>query len=49
MCLCPVQESGRGGLVDCALADGSSYRCPQCGGIVQASRAQQHAQFWCQP
>ena len=43
-----MQESGRLGLAYCALQDGSSFVCPRCQGVVQASRAEQHVLYWCQ-
>ncbi len=33
--------------MQCALDDGSSYACPRCGGVVLASRRQQHDAYWC--
>jgi hypothetical protein len=32
---------------DAALADGSSYVCSQCGGVVPHARRLQHEQSWC--
>jgi hypothetical protein len=42
-----LQETGRGGLADAALADGSSWQCPQCGGVVPQQRRQVHIDAWC--
>lgn len=43
-----LTETGREGLTDCALADGSHYTCVRCGGVVLVRRREQHEQFWCQ-
>ena len=40
-------ETGREGLSQCAMADGSSFVCGRCGGVVSKSRRQQHEMFWC--
>jgi hypothetical protein len=42
-----AQESGRGGLEGAALADGSSWRCPHCAGVVPVQRQQAHLAHWC--
>jgi hypothetical protein len=42
-----LQETGRESLTDCAVADGSSYVCMRCEGVVSAARREQHDQFWC--
>ena len=42
-----MQESGREGITDAALSDGSSYVCPRCGGVVSRSREQSHNEHWC--
>ena len=43
-----MQESGREGISQCALDDGSSYVCARCGGVVSQGRRQQHDRYWCQ-
>ncbi|WIA19712.1 hypothetical protein OEZ85_005638 [Tetradesmus obliquus] len=42
-----LEETGRGGLADAALADGSSWQCPNCGGVVPQQRRQAHLDAWC--
>ena len=42
-----LQMSGRGQVADDAAADGSSYTCLSCGGLVPHARAEAHAQMWC--
>eukprot|EP00877_Chromochloris_zofingiensis_P014311 jgi/Chrzof1/9133/Cz03g37050.t1 len=44
-----LMETGREGITECAMEDGSSFQCPTCGGVVSKSRQQQHYQHWCQP
>lgn len=42
-----LAESGRLQVVEDASADGSSFICPQCGGLVSNLRRVQHLRFWC--
>ena len=42
-----LQESGREGITDAALGDGSSYVCPRCHGVVSRSRKQSHNERGC--
>lgn len=41
-----LAESGREGITDAAMSDGSSFLCQQCGGVVSRSRESQH-HLWC--
>ncbi|KAK9904064.1 hypothetical protein WJX75_003631 [Coccomyxa subellipsoidea] len=41
-----LAESGREGITDAALMDGSSFVCKSCGGVVSRSRESQH-HLWC--
>lgn len=43
----PLDECGRAAYAQCALADGSSYVCGACRGVVQRTRARQHDALWC--
>ncbi|KAJ9514445.1 hypothetical protein QJQ45_016186, partial [Haematococcus lacustris] len=42
-----LMETGRQGIADCSLGDGSSYVCSRCGGVVACARRQQHEECWC--
>lgn len=42
-----LAESGRLQVVMDASADGSSFVCLQCGGVVSNLRRDEHLQFWC--
>jgi hypothetical protein len=35
-------------LMAAALADGSSYTCPKCGGVVPTDRKANHDKHWCE-
>jgi len=39
-------ETGMAGIVDAALADGSSFRCRRCQGVFAAARRDAH-ELWC--
>ncbi|BDA45518.1 hypothetical protein COCOBI_07-3050 [Coccomyxa sp. Obi] len=41
-----LAESGREGITDAAMSDGSSFLCQHCGGVVSRSRESQH-HLWC--
>lgn len=41
-----VQETGREGITDAAMSDGSSFFCQKCGGVVSRNRESQH-HLWC--
>ena len=43
-----LMETGREDITSCALADGSSFVCERCGGVVPVARRLQHERFWCQ-
>jgi formamidopyrimidine-DNA glycosylase len=47
MLLALLQETGRGDYTDAAMADGSSWQCPHCSGVVAAQRQQAHLAHWC--
>ncbi|KAG0614545.1 hypothetical protein M758_6G185300 [Ceratodon purpureus] len=42
-----LAESGREQVVYDASADGSSFLCHQCGGVVSNSRRDEHFAYWC--
>ncbi|XP_024393988.1 uncharacterized protein [Physcomitrium patens] len=42
-----LAESGREQVVYDASADGSSFLCQQCGGVVSNSRRDEHLSYWC--
>lgn len=42
-----LEESGRGDFAQAAMADGSSWQCPHCSGVVPVQRQQAHLAFWC--
>ncbi|KAI4339833.1 hypothetical protein MLD38_024732 [Melastoma candidum] len=42
-----LQESGRMQIVLDAYADGSSFICLQCGGVVSLQRKDEHYAYWC--
>ncbi|KAI4366466.1 hypothetical protein MLD38_022340 [Melastoma candidum] len=42
-----LQESGRTHIVLDAFADGSSFVCLQCGGLVSIQRKDEHYAYWC--
>eukprot|EP00873_Tetraselmis_striata_P033099 jgi/Tetstr1/453363/TSEL_040353.t1 len=44
-----LAETGREGITQCAMDDGSSYMCRACGGLVPRGRQEHHDRFWCQP
>ncbi|KAL9259033.1 hypothetical protein AKJ16_DCAP26654 [Drosera capensis] len=43
-----LAETGRTQIVLDAFADGSSFICLQCGGLVSANRRDEHYAYWCQ-
>ncbi|CAN1274170.1 hypothetical protein LINPERPRIM_LOCUS15297 [Linum perenne] len=42
-----LAETGRNQLVLDAFADGSSFICLQCGGLVSVNRRDEHFAYWC--
>lgn len=42
-----LAESGREQVVLDASADGSSFLCHQCGGVVSNLRRDEHFAYWC--
>eukprot|EP00899_Mesostigma_viride_P021877 jgi/Mesvir1/29691/Mv00926-RA.1 len=42
-----LHESGRGEIVVDAAADGSSFVCPRCWGVVSMARQEAHNNLWC--
>lgn len=42
-----LAETGRKQIVLDAFADGSSFVCLQCGGLVSNQRKEEHFTFWC--
>ncbi|CAI9115825.1 OLC1v1016826C1 [Oldenlandia corymbosa var. corymbosa] len=42
-----LAETGRDQIVLDAFADGSSFVCLQCGGLVSNQRKDEHYAFWC--
>ncbi|KAI4389887.1 hypothetical protein MLD38_002058 [Melastoma candidum] len=42
-----LQESGRMQIVLDAYADGSSFICLQCGGLVSLQCKDEHYAYWC--
>jgi len=44
---CILAESGREQVVLDASADGSSFLCHQCGGVVSNLRRDDHFSYWC--
>lgn len=42
-----LAETGRNQIVLDAFADGSSFVCLQCGGLVSNHRKDEHFAFWC--
>ena len=42
-----LAESGRLQIVLDASADGSSFICLQCGGLVSSQRRDEHFAYWC--
>ncbi|KAG9440501.1 hypothetical protein H6P81_020666 [Aristolochia fimbriata] len=42
-----LAESGRTQIVLDACADGSSFVCLQCGGLVSNQRKEEHLAYWC--
>ncbi|CAN0922409.1 hypothetical protein LINGRAHAP2_LOCUS33044 [Linum grandiflorum] len=42
-----LAETGRNQLVLDAFADGSSFICLQCGGLVSVNRRDEHFNYWC--
>eukprot|EP00271_Cylindrocystis_brebissonii_P012411 TRINITY_DN30928_c0_g1_i1.p1 TRINITY_DN30928_c0_g1~~TRINITY_DN30928_c0_g1_i1.p1 ORF type:complete len:237 (-),score=43.34 TRINITY_DN30928_c0_g1_i1:75-785(-) len=46
-CVPILAESGRLQVVADASADGSSFTCPYCQGVVKASRQAEHLELWC--
>lgn len=43
-----LAETGRTQIVLDAFADGSSFVCLKCGGLVSTHRKEEHFAFWCQ-
>lgn len=43
-----LAETGRTQIVLDAFADGSSFICLQCGGLVSMNRRDEHYAYWCQ-
>jgi hypothetical protein len=42
-----LAEGGRLQVVRDAYADGSSFLCLRCGGILKAARMDEHMTLWC--
>uniref|UniRef100_A0A7N0UNQ0 C2HC zinc finger plants domain-containing protein n=1 Tax=Kalanchoe fedtschenkoi TaxID=63787 RepID=A0A7N0UNQ0_KALFE len=42
-----LAETGRDQIVLDAFADGSSFICLQCGGLVSVNRKDEHYTYWC--
>ncbi|CAI0464996.1 unnamed protein product [Linum tenue] len=42
-----LAETGRNQIVLDAFADGSSFICLQCGGLVSVNRRDEHLTYWC--
>ena len=42
-----LAESGRLQVVVDASADGSSFTCPHCNGVVNFQRQKEHRELWC--
>lgn len=42
-----LAESGRRQVIMDAFADGSSFICLNCGGLISSSRKDEHLQNWC--
>ncbi|KAJ1254678.1 hypothetical protein BS78_04G043700 [Paspalum vaginatum] len=44
---CILAESGRKQIIMDAFADGSSFICLKCGGLISTSRKDEHLAYWC--
>nr|CAD1817178.1 unnamed protein product [Ananas comosus var. bracteatus] len=42
-----LAQSGRKQIMLDAFADGSSFICLRCGGLVSSSRKDEHVAYWC--